>query len=204
LGKISGIAFMGKDIVSTDNFKVSWYIMESPITDEMFRLRVSVVENLVRFGKDFESFAINKSWLSLKSKDGMAVHARMQSAAEYPIDSIKGVFEKFNDPKIIPNEFPKGLEESLDRVEVLAFQDDEDFKTLVDFYTEEGLVLGGKRSFGDIEDRIPWDVKLPGKFQVTPAWVKRAMKETRKFKIFDKILFFETPNWKYLILTKKV
>jgi len=207
LGKIAGVGFKSKAIVSTDNYKVSYYEMESGITDELFRLRLSAVESLVKLQKEFESVAINKMWLHLKAKDGIVVSVRILPTAEYPISDILGVFQKYEDTETTKTyEFPKGLEEALSRVAVLAYEGDEDFKTLVNFTKEEGdLVLRSHQSFGEIEDRIAWDGELPeGGFSASPAWLKRILRETKKFKVSTdrKTLLFEAPNFKYLMLTK--
>jgi hypothetical protein len=208
LGRISGVAFRGNSIVSTDNFQVGHYQMESGITDELFRLKLSSVEGLIRLRKDFEFVSIiiaeSVPWLSLKAKDGIVISVRILAATGYPIDEIIGEIDKHIDKDQAGYEFPKGLEEALDRVEVLAYEEDEDFKTLICLKTEGGnLVVSSKRSFGEIEDRIPWDVELPqGEFYTSPGWLKRILKITRKFKICSKGLIFSEPKFQYLMMTK--
>lgn len=205
LGKISGVAFMGKNIVSTDNFRVSHYQMESGIIDELFRLRLSSVERLVKLRKDFESVSINKSWLSLKSKDGMVISVRILSAAEYPIDKVLESFEQFD--AIETQEFPEELKNAIERVEVMADESNEDFKTLITIRKDgDHLVVSGGKWSGQAETKILWDDDLPVPIVASPSFLKRILAITRKFKILHMEdnscrILFEIQNFRHLILT---
>ena len=211
LGKISGVAFKENKIISTDNFKVGYYQMESGVSDELFRLRLSTVERLLKLGKSFEFVSINgyennEQWLSLKSEDSMISSAHLMPVGDYPFDDILGVFDGIDDGQTQTYELPMGLEDALDRCEVLAWREDEDFKTLIRFRTEDGfLIVSSKHEYGEIEDRIPWDVELPHDIYVTPAWMKRILRIMRGFQISGQNLIFssEKPKFKYLMLTKE-
>lgn len=205
LGKIAGVAFRGVDVVSTDNFRIAHYQMESSIVDELFRLKTTIIENLVRIGT-YEFVAIKDMWLYLKSRSGIIVSGRILPAGEYPLEAILKIFENMEfDETVKGQEFPKELRDSIDRVEVMASESELDFTTQI--YIEKvegGLTIRGEKSFGEVEDFIPWDGELSAPIIASPSFLKKILSITRQVKLspIRKSILFEAPGFRFLMLAK--
>jgi hypothetical protein len=203
LGKIAGVAFRGKDIVATDNFRISHYQMESPITDELFRLRERVVENLLRLGVTYDFVAVKNMWFYIKTKDGIIVSAPILPADDYPIDAVLKVFDhmKFDDTTEA-YEFPKDLRDSIRRVEIMACESEIDLTTQITLEPAAGgLILRGEKSFGKVEDFVPWDGKLLAPVVASPGFLKKIISVTRQFRLspIRKSVLFEAQGFRFLM-----
>lgn len=207
LGKISGVAFRGRDVVCTDNYRVSHYQMEGEISDDLFRLSTASVEKIIHLENKYESVSFRDPWLYLTDKNGMIVSVRMYPAADYPIDKVMGSFEAMKlGADTLTQELPKDLVDSIERVEPMAKASDIDFTTQISITKEgDGLVVKADNRWGEAEDRTgPWEGVLTGTIVASPGFLKKILSITRMFKVSPtkKSMSFKAPNFRYLMLAK--
>ncbi len=207
LGKISGVAINGTELLSTDNFRISHYTMDSSVMEKMFRLKTTVVEKIVRLG-EFNWVGIRNEYLLLRNKSGVIVTATlMDSVEQYPFDRVLGGFDamKFGE-STVSGELPKDIVSSIERVEPMAAESELDYTTQIEIeQTEPGtLTLRASKETGEIEDTISWDGVLPAKIVGSPGFLKKILLTTRRFTLspIRKALLFEAPNFRYMMLAK--
>ena len=210
MGKISGVAIRGCDLLSTDNYRVSHYVMDSPVADEIFRLRTSTIQKMLTLG-EFVSVSIDPKddFLFLKTKDGVVVTATLlPESKQYPFDKVVGSFGvmKFNEATDY-QELPEGLLKSIEIVEVMARESEFDYTTqiTIEQLEDKSLRLVGEKATGEMEDVIvAWNGNLPVKIIGSPTFLKKILTKTRKFTIspIKKALLFEAPNFRYLMLAR--
>ena len=140
-GKLYGVVFVGRDIIATDNYRISRYRMESSISDEPFRLNTKAASKL---NKDFEYVAIKGDWFHLKSKDNLIASVRTMPTKEYPIDEVMEIFDEIgsgDDSEIY--KFPENLENSIELTMILAGigAGDLNFSTQISLCKEGGYLL---------------------------------------------------------------
>lgn len=208
LGKLYGVVFVGRNIIATDNYRISRYQMESSISDEPFRLSTT---DLSKLNKDFEYVAIKGDWFHLKSKDNLIVSLRTMSTEDYPIDKVMEVFDEMgsgDDSEIY--KFPEDLEKSIELAMILAGigEGELNFSTQISLWREGGyLLLKGRNNVGEVVDRIPWsEGKLPEGIgiEISPLFLKQVLAITRCFKLSptQKSVIFVAPNFSHLILAR--
>jgi hypothetical protein len=207
IGRLYGVVFVGRNIIATDNYRISRYQMESSISDEPFRLSTM---DLSKLNKDFECVAIKRDWFHLKSKDNLIVSVRTMPTKEYPIDRVMEVFDEMgsgDDSEIY--KFPEDLEKSIELAMILAClgKGELSFSTQISLWREGGyLLVRGKNNVGEVVDRIPWSEGiLPEGIQIeiSPIFLKEVLGVTRCFKLSptQKAVIFVAPNFSHLILS---
>ena len=119
LGPMAGIHFMENKAISTDNYRVSVYTMAESVA-KAFTIPTKTAEGLLKLEEKFEVISITKSWAHL-SNDGGAIYSSRILAGDYPYKKVMGMFETMKfDMNAAPLEFPKGLEDPLERAKIIA------------------------------------------------------------------------------------
>ncbi len=209
LGYLGGVHFDGARVISTDNYRVSEYIMEEAVP-KIFTLPTSLALGFLKIDTQFETIALDRAWLHLTNKEGAIFSARLMSS-DYPIDKISGVFEVLQYSKETTGyTLPEGLEKVLDRVEILASGVEGELESLSQItltYTEGYLILQASKDIGEIVDSIPWDKNHPPEgttMKMSPDFLKSILGVTRTFQLSPtkKAIFFMSPKFRHLMIAK--
>ncbi len=204
LGKLQGVVFKGQDILSTDNFRVSFYHMESALRPDMMKIDTIAVEKLAQLG-NFDVVALSEHWFYTKNPAGIIVAARLMPA-DYPWDRVSGIFDVLKFDEASEQELPEDLPYAINRVEAMAADSEIDNTTQISLSQRDGsLILQARRNSGEVETTtVNWEGTLPGVIFVSPAFLKKILSLTRKFKVSSvkKGLLFEVPNFKHLMMVQ--
>jgi hypothetical protein len=202
------VVFVGRNIIATDNYRVSRYQMESSISNAPFRLSTM---DLSKLNKDFEYVAIKGHWFHLKSKDNLIVSIRTIPIKDYPIDQVMEVVAKMGSEDAGEiYKFPEDLKKSIELTMILAGigEGELNFSTQISLWREGGyLLLKSRNNVGEVVDRIPWSEGiLPEGIQIeiSPLFLKEVLGITRCFKLgpTQETVIFVAPNFSHLILSR--
>jgi hypothetical protein len=208
IGKLTGVVISDTLILSTDNYRISMYDMKQEIgTEEIIRLKTSSVNDLVKMKNSFEFISSSDQWFHLKSKDNLIISVRQLPLTDYPLDEVIAVFSQIGPiSETQVYELPEGLEESIDRAEIMAGMGEGElnFSTQISLRSVDGnLVVKGTKEVGELEDTIPWEGVIPFCY-MSPSFLRKVLSITRSFKVNpakDRALF-ESDNFKYLMVAQ--
>lgn len=184
----------GKDMVSTDNVRVSWARLKAKMDEFMIPLS-SIVEVLKLSPTHY---SIDSTWAHFKNeKEGVILSAR-KVIGDYPIEDLKELFERETDSK--EYSFPEDLAKSLNRVSILSYKDG---YIELSYDDKNGyLVVKGEREFASIKDKIKisrGSFPANKKMHISPDFLNDILPRTRSFKISGNVVLFEIENYKHLI-----
>jgi len=199
LGILTGIFIDGKNLISTDNYRASWFKLKKEMGS--FIIPLSSVKEIVKL-KDLEGYGGNETWIHFKSSNGAVFSSRLLTG-DYPSDRIKELFD-FKEAK--KYKFPKGLSEMLDKAEILAYENFGSFSFVSLFLEKNNLMIKGEKEFGRIKNKIKTEKEsLPDGFKIdiSPQFLKSVLKETDEFYHNENMLVFDRENFKHIIATVK-
>jgi hypothetical protein len=203
-GSLNSIYVGGADIVTSDNFRVSWFKMSTEMDDTLL-LPLGAARELLKIGTLTE-YSLGEAWVHFRNEAGVLFSSRI-ILGDFPAERIKGLFSGLEGEKKFS--FPEKMLESLDRASILAYQDDGEEKDKVEYVTifeNKGyLICRGERSLGTLEDKI----KIPKgtfpekvKIMVPPRFLKAILPKIREF-IFkdDRLIIFNSEKYHHLVST---
>lgn len=206
LGILSNMAVAGDKLFATDNLRASLYRMKEKLS-ETFLISSDVVKDIVKYGSDSKSIAIQSNWVHFTDNQGLIISAR-RSVGEYPVDRLVRLFDESNPAGVKPYCFPEGLDKALDRAAILA-QREEDYGTPVVSLRREGrmLVVRSGRDVGRLEDRLVWENgAMPEDLEIliAPDFLKKILKITREFKVSPNknAVLFEAGSFLHLMAVR--
>ena len=151
MGVMCGVYCGDNDVMTTDNYRASWYMLDAPIKHE-FVLSTEVVRELIALDS-ITKYSFNDPWIHFSNATGVIFSVR-SFAGKYPKKGIKELFADTSGKKYT---LPDNFRETVERVSVLSFKD-KDEKAIDDFvelYTKnDKLVCRGERAFGRVEERL--------------------------------------------------
>jgi DNA polymerase III sliding clamp (beta) subunit (PCNA family) len=200
-GVFRGIRVEGLDVISTDNYRASFFLLEDPMP--AFTIPGESAEELLKI-PELESFSVSESWVHFKNSDGVVFSAKTL-ATEYPVAKVKGIFP--NDLPDEPFTVPGGLDAALERAAILS-SSSAFGQSYISLYREDGfLVCKGEKEFGLIKDRIP---AAPGEWplgvemKVNPKFLKDIISKSNKFHITESgIVVFGGGNFHHVMSSIK-
>jgi hypothetical protein len=203
-GVLNAIYINGKNIISSDNYRISWYFLEAEMEDLL--LPLAAAKELCKIN-NLTQYCIGESWAHF-ANESIVISIRVM-LGDYPMDSIKDFFEIDKSQKYI---FPKEIGESLDRTEILSSIDPEgNYDDFVSIFTQdikkEGtfLIIKGERTYGSIYDKIKIDPKtFPTDIilKISPKFLHNIIDHSCEFQLKEKnLILFSTNKFKHLIST---
>ena len=200
-GALNSIYVGGKDILSSDNFRISWFRMAGDDVQQ-FLMPVGAARELIKMGA-MKNYALADAWIHFTDANEVTFSCR-RMLGQFPVDNIKSLFDGDMGKKY---RFPEEIAQSLDRVSVLTYtEDNKDQLDFIGIQEEKGnLIIKGERSYGYIEDKIklPKDSFPKGvKILVAPKFLKAILPNTKEFSLKDgQLIIFSTEKYNHLIST---
>lgn len=197
-GSINSIYISDDCIVTSDNFRISKYIMKSGVKDT-FLLSVNGSKELLKLSKPIK-FYYDTNWVHFLNEDGVVFSLRTLMV-DYPIEGLNKILDsvEFKDKYV----FPEKIGESLDRVGLLSIEDDS--LDYVVIKSKDGfLYLSGERQYGKIEDKIPIPKNsFPNNLglKVSPKFLNSILSRSKEFYIYNKLILFKSDNYLHLVST---
>ena len=196
-GAMTGIRVEGRDVLSSDNFRVTWVEMAEPMAP--FTIPGVAVVDLLKL-EGLEAYAATDSWVHFMSKDGAVFSSRL-IASKFPTEAAKKMF-----PEVAEDSYrlPEGLGVTLGRVGILAYTQDDGMDYITLSADKGSLLIKGERQYGSIKERIKLkDGEWPDGVEVNiqPGYLLDIMAKTRAFQMTGNLVYFHGEGFKHIIAT---
>jgi len=198
---LMGLRVEGDEILSSDDLRVSLFKTEGSVKKGFSLPRDSVV-SLLKLGIEPIGIFSGRSWVHFKTENG-AIYSSRVLKERFPDDRVRELLPE--DPKELGKEytFPDGLEECIDRAGIFCQEDEDSDIAYISLYVEgKGLVVHGSTPIGEVYDVVPYDeIPMIEKkvLKVAPEFLKRVLRITRKFRMTETSIFFQTNNFQHLV-----
>jgi hypothetical protein len=204
-GALCCLRIEGEDILSTDKFRIGWYVMESSI-NKKFLLEADHALQLSRYSILTE-FWTGKSWAHFRSKEGMVLSCRTIEPPDESID-LKPFFDP--SPDAVRIKLPSDLIKRAELAGVLS-EGPTVFDRSIEMKFEEDTVTCLSRSEkGEIESKSKLEKSVPFKlsFQISPDLLIDILKFVSSTVIFNKIdeekgkVIFRTRSFSHCMMVR--
>ena len=178
-------------INSSDNYRITSCNLGVELPVKSFLIPASTVSAVVKLNPIF--IAEGNGWIHFKTEEGTIISCRIYEE-DYP-DVIKHLTIK----KGIKIEFPKSIDEVLERAGVFAKRDSFLDENVTISLTYDKIKLSAKAESGWFEETL--NMRYAGEgvsFDITPYLLKDILKETLVCTLGEGKLVFEGSDWKYL------
>jgi DNA polymerase III sliding clamp (beta) subunit (PCNA family) len=183
----------GKDLICSDNQRVSWFEMNTDLGAAFF-IKATVLKEISQF--DFKKFVVSDSWVNFITDNDVIFSVRLIRGKA--IDYYKKVFDGFSGGTNI--DLPEGLREVIEGASVMAPEDDH----TVWLSFKDGKVSAGTQSNrGWIEKdlEIKYDSEAT-EFTVDASSLLQILGMPLKAVVGDKKSYFESGNFKHVLIHK--
>ena len=189
-GTLSCIYVTGKDILSSDSLRASWYEMESEVDD--FLIPAKDVAELVKF-TDIVSFCQSSNWIHFKTQGGATFSAR----------KIPGVFKDLRKRFEIEGdtiELPPTLKEVTDSIIFLSEGDIEVNKIISVGIEKDSITLKAEKETGWVEKIVDFKYKgKPLQFLINPIFLSQILSKATEITLNNSIALFATESFYHII-----
>ena len=184
----------GKDMVSTDNVRISWARIKKSMPE--FMIPVSSIVELLKM--EPTNYFIDSAWAHFQNENSGVILSARLVIGDYPIDDIKVLFDKETDSKEYT--FPESLSKSLGRVSVLSYKDG----YIALYYDDKNghLIVKGEREFASIKDKIKiprGTFPLKKRMHIAPDFLSDILSKTNTFKLAGNVVLFQIDNYIHII-----
>lgn len=199
---LSAVGFEGPDVLSSDNFRCSWYTMKQamPFAEPVIIPLASIRELLKR--SDLKEVGLSYGWAHFRDSNGAVFSVRLYE--EFPFERIREFFQ--DDPEAQVYKFPGGFSETVERVSILGVEkedfDGNDFITLS--FGKDRISCAGVREFGRIDEDVDVPVgSIPSdiSFSISAGFLQEVLKFTDTFLSFEGIIEVRKDNFRHIIST---
>lgn len=193
--KFTGI-FVDKDcVVSTDNLRVSQYILSESI-ETIFLIPASAAEELVKL--PVVEFLHKNGWAFFRTKDEILFCSRLLDHGEYP--DLQDLLD-FDGVKL---ELPEKLEDVISTALIMS-EGETDAERLIEIEVNaKSIRCRGENDRGWIENELDHSLvlKTPLQFEINPTFLLMIMKHTRKMVYTEGRARFEAKNFQHAMSIK--
>lgn len=179
----------GKNMISTDNYRVSRYTFDKGIDDSFFIPEVTANE-IIKY--DVKEYYKGETWIFFRTKDNVIFCLR---GLQYDFPKLDYLFV-FDGKNIkLPDNMGKIIEVS----EILAAGDSEEEKE-IEIKIENGeITCKGSNKAGWIEkvDKINSKIKL--NIIINPGFMRKVINKTKIGKVGKNLIVFKIENFEHLI-----
>jgi DNA polymerase III sliding clamp (beta) subunit (PCNA family) len=186
----------GKDLICSDNQRVSWYQLTENLNAEFF-IKATILSELSHF--EFKQFSISDAWINFKTENDAVFSTRLVKGKA--MDYFLKVFNGFDDKKI---PLPEGLSELIDSASVMA--EDEDQRGMKITFEENRIVCSTQSSRGWIEKEMPVEYKdnTPTTFMISAKYLRQISGLPLTMTIGENKSLFESGNFKHVLIHRVV
>jgi DNA polymerase III sliding clamp (beta) subunit (PCNA family) len=147
---LSSIHFQGKSVVSSDNWRITKYEMDSPIPQD-FLLPIEAAIHLVKYAPTHIS--LDGGWVYfMEESTNIVFSSRLKSGASLQVDQF---FEDATGGQIL--QLPNQLLETLDRTKIMVEGDSDIDMQIKLILTDGTLTCHGRKDIGWIEESMEID-----------------------------------------------
>jgi DNA polymerase III sliding clamp (beta) subunit (PCNA family) len=178
-------------IYTTDNLRISSYIMEAPM--DTLLLPAHAALDLIKY-KVIE-YGVSENWVHFRTADGITFNCKTMKG-DYPFEAIKGVFVE-NEPILT---FPSDLKENVLSIIPLA-DGDEDTNKCISVSIEKGrIVCKAEKERGWITKTVESDYEgATIKFLINPVFFCQILSHATAFCIVENRGSFESENFYHIL-----
>lgn len=182
----------GNVVESTDNYRISRFVMNTPVKEEFFLPNDNVL-SFLQLKTSFSYYQKINNWIFFSDEQKKIYFGMRDMVGEFPDTS------SFFDMKGKKVTLPANIESNIDLVSVLA-EGDYDFDKRITFEIKEGILkCRTSHEKGKIETKINIDTKQKILFEINPIFLKEIIKKTKTFVYNDSFLKFIDSNYEYII-----
>lgn len=195
---IAGLSVMGKDVVSSDNIRISWYTLDEPIEGRI-RIAGKSVKELLQYA-DLTEFSTDPGWAHFRSSSKVIYSCRI-IPEDFP--DVEGHFK--DDGEVCEIVFPSGFNKTLKRVEILcAGKGTRDKEIELDILKKKIVCRGEKPERGSIEEVAACDYngKSIKNLRINPIFLRQIISKNNVMKHVPESgkVMFETDKFKHLMM----
>lgn len=209
---LAGIIVSGNHMLSTDEFRINWYKLDSEI--ERFWINDPIAGELMKF-TGLQSYYISSSWVHFKTKEGLFFSCRKLMDEKFPFDKCQALMEEKHaqSKEDITGKLPAMFLMASDRAASFSAEVN-GFETINVLFEKSHILIKSQRSSGKYQEKIKWEVPFsdgfePIQFIIDPDMVNYGLKRATNFyikkhrtKIGEKVyLIFFNDNFYHLITT---
>lgn len=196
---LMGVCVQGKDLLSSDNYRISWFELGESLTKE--RVLVPAREYLKVSDYPCEKFSLEEGWIHFMGEGLYYSLHLLGLSEEYPADAARAFFPKKVDATrqfSIPKSFSQALDNSLVIDRDRSFWDRE-----VKIFSREGtLYCRSEAEVGDwYEEGIEFFDKVSNfSVALNPVFLSDILKyEGKAYLVDDHKIMFVSDSFKHLI-----
>jgi len=179
-------------IESSDNFRISKFIMNKTIKDELMLPFFSVAE-LLSLKIKLYLYAKSNGWLFLSDEDCFYVFGMRELCVDFPDTSS---FFSLKGEKIT---LPEKFIDNVELVSVLA-SGDYDFDKRINIVIKDGYIYcKTQNQIGTIKTKFKTDNLQEINFEINPIFLKEILKNSLEFVYNNSYIMFISNNYKHVI-----
>jgi len=148
LGTLTCVWIEGKDVLTSDKYRASWYQMKSAV-EKNFYIEAEYVKELSNF-EDPVDYCLSRSWVHFNMANGIVFSARLTTPDK--LLPLKTMFEEFEHSVRIP--IPAALKEAIDTAALTVESEEKLNQRVVIEFGEDLIRCIGASQKGKIEKEI--------------------------------------------------
>jgi len=182
MAMIAGIQVADGIVISSDNLRISRYKLKDGF-EGSFTIPRDAVSVVLRLGNVEDWGRSPTGWVCFRTQDGV-IFSTNELYEDFPLERLNEIMDGFED-MTADNEFPEGIEHSLDVVSVFSEVHDELSLPMVSIYKKgKKMVVESEREYGGVTDSFDFKGKFPdGRLFIAPDFLKTMLDVTRKFAV---------------------
>ncbi len=189
-GTLSCVFVDGKDILSSDSLRASWYEMAEEV--DSFLIPAKDVNELVKF-TDIENMCQSENWVHFQTKGGVTFSVR----------KILGVFKDLRKRFDIEGDsimLPPTLKEVVDSIIFLSEGDIEANKIISMGIDKNKITCKAEKETGWVEKTIDFSYKgKPLQFLINPIFLSQILMKATEMILTDTIALFLTDGFAHIV-----
>lgn len=195
LGILSGLYVSGKNMLTCDNSRASWFDLAEPMKD--FVITAEAAKHIAKF--DIVEYNVGESEIAFKTKEGV-IYSCSNVPGEYPSEGIKALFvAEMGEPYLLP----KALGEALERASLFAFvgEGGSEYVSISLDKNKQNLIVKGEKKFGAFKEKVKVDSNFPdGTLYLNPKFLASILEITNEmYDVGNKQVVFQLGDFRHLV-----
>lgn len=192
---LSGVYVGGGDVLSSNNYRISWFQPEEGAIKRNFLIPASAAVHLIHY--DLDRYSLTDSWMHFKGK-GLFYSARLLGG-EFPSNAKMFFPEEYGEGFELPEELIEALNKSM-----ILLQEDSLLNKQVDLFFKRDKIICSvrKKDVGWVREEVSLKggPKEPIKLSINPVFLKEVLRyATRVVAVDENRIIFLSDNFRHLI-----